>query len=205
MMLAVLAVPLLSVTAAFAAVQLSEILADPASDWNGDGEVHFRDDEWIEVTNTGPETVYLTEYFVKDAMDDEAHLNLFGVLAPGEVAVFYGSNAVAWQQENGHAMTGLSLNNGGDEVTLWRGDPGYPGAELVDMYIYVDHEAEDDRASGRLHLGGEWALFDGLNPYVGTTVPLGTGCDPSPDVLNDCQPNVPSAPFSWGTVKVDYR
>lgn len=188
-----------------AVVQLSEIMADPASDWDGNGEAHYRDDEYIEVTNTGPDAVDLIGYFVRDALGDEAHLHLFGVLAPLEAAVFYGSNAVAWQQEFGHATTGLSLNNGGDEVELWLGDPAYPGATLVDMHIYVDHEAEDDRASGRLHLNGDWALFDGLNPYTGTTEPLSTLCDPSPGTLNDCQPNVPATAVTWGGVKSLYR
>ncbi|MFH1845003.1 MAG: lamin tail domain-containing protein [bacterium] len=201
----VLALTALSVVTAQGALQLSETMADPASDWNSDGEVHFRDDEYVEVTNTGPDPVDLHEYFVRDALGDDAHLNLFGVLNAGEVAVFYGHHAVAWQQEVGLAATGLSLNNGGDTVELWQGDPNLPASQMVDVLIYEDHEADDDRASGRLHLNGDWALFDGLNPYDGTTEPLSTMCDPSPGVLNDCQPLVPAEIVSWGELKTTYR
>jgi hypothetical protein len=190
---------------ACAALQLSEMLADPARDWDGDGEVNLRDDEWLEVTNTGPGWVDLSEYWVRDALGDEPHLNLQGTLGPGDVALFFGSDAVLWQQGAGYATTGLSFNNAGDEISLWRGDPLLPEAQMVDMYIYADHEAEDDRSSGRLHLDGEWALFDGLNPYTGAIEPLSTGCSPSPGVLNDCTPEVRAEGVSWGWIKNIYR
>ncbi len=203
--LVTLALPLMAVGMASAALQLSEILADPVSDWNGDGEVHFRDDEWIEVTNTGPEGVDLSAYYLKDALGDDSHLNLSGVLFPGESAVFYGSDAVAWQQANGLTITGLSLNNSGDTVELLYDDPDASELVLVDIYFYVDHEADDDRASGRLPDSGEWMLFDGLNLYNGDTPPWSTGCEPTPGVPNDCVPNVPNQPATWGQIKVDYR
>ncbi len=197
---------LLAAAPAVAALELSEILADPASDWSGDGTLSYRDDEWIEVTNTGPEAVDLDEYYVRDALGDEAHVQLFGILAAGESAAFYGYNAVTWQQAVGATVTGLSLNNSGDTVELWLGDPVSPGAVLVDSYTYAAHETVDDRASGRLHPGGEWALFDGLNPYDGDTLPPGSGCLPSPGVVNDCVPGgVPVEAASWGHIKADYR
>jgi hypothetical protein len=193
------------VAVAQAEVQLAEILADPASDWNGDGEIEFREDEWIEVHNTGPEAVDLTAYYIRDALGEEAHMCLFGILAPQEAAVFYGHQAVAWQQEFAQPITGFSLNNSGDTVELWLGNPESPDAQLVDVHIYLDHEAEDDRASGRMNLGGEWGLFDGLNPYNGTIEPLGTGCTPTPGVVNDCVPLVPNETVSWGGIKASYR
>jgi len=190
---------------AMGALQISEILADPASDWNGDGEVHYRDDEWIEVINTGPENVDLSAYYLRDALGDEPHYNLSGTLAPGESAVFYGSDAVVWQQAHGIGVTGFSLNNGGDTVELLREEPGSPELVRVDIYIYLEHETVDDRASGRLPVTGEWALFDGLNPYDGDRPPWSTGCFPTPGVPNDCVPNVPNQSATWGYLKVDYR
>lgn len=132
-------------------------------------------------------------------------MNLSGILAPGEVAVFYGSDAVAWQQANGAGVTGFSLNNSGDTVELLREVPGETTMVRVDIYIYVAHEGEDDRASGRLPVTGEWALFDQLNPYDGDTPPWGTGCAPTPGVPNDCVPNVPNQTATWGHLKVYYR
>jgi hypothetical protein len=196
---------MLTAGSALAQLELSEMLADPASDWDGNGEVHSRDDEWLEVTNNGTDPVDLSAYYVRDALGEEAQLNLTGMLNAGEAAVFYGSDAVAWQQEHGVSVTGLSLNNSGDTIELWLGDPTLPESDLVNVHIYLDHEAEDDRASGRLHILGEWALFDGLNPYEGTTEPLGTGCEPSPGVVNDCQPQTPLEEASWGHLKADYR
>ncbi len=187
------------------AIVLSEMLADPATDWNGSGAVDARDDEWIEVLNTGPAAVELADYFIRDALGTEPHIGLTGRLEVGEAAVFYGSDAAAWQTAAGLTVSGLSLNNTGDTVELWLGDPRNAGAQLVDVYIFADHEAEDDRASGRLQGDGTWALFDGLNPYSGSLQPQGTGCAPTPGVRNPCQGRVPAAAVSWGAVKVQYR
>ncbi len=201
----VLSLPVLGGADSLAQIVLSEMLADPANDWNGDGEVHYRDDEWIEVTNVGAYSVDLSIFHIKDALGDDPQLYLFGTLDPGQAAVFYGSDAVAWQQANGLSVTGLSLNNAGDTIELVMGLPGEPDQQLVDFYIYLDHEADDDRASGRLPATGEWALFDGLNLYDGSTEPLGTGCNPDPGIVNVCIPNVADYPTSWGKVKADYR
>lgn len=102
-----------------AEVLINEIMADPAGDWDGDGVYSYRDDEWVEVLNTGPETVDLTGYWLRDGTDEEAHINLFGVLAAGDVAVFTGSQAAAWQVETGQSVEGLSLNNGGIRWSFW--------------------------------------------------------------------------------------
>ena len=72
----------------------------------GDGVFDSRDDEWVEVLNTGPNAVDLVAYWLRDDAAGGPRLNLFGVLAPGATAVFYGSNAVAWQQESGQTVAG---------------------------------------------------------------------------------------------------
>ena len=187
-----------------AAVVLSEILADPATDWNGDGAINSRDDEWVEVTNTGPDAVDLSAYFLRDALGTEAHLQLSGTLGSGQARVFFGSDAAAWQATQGITVTGLSLNNTGDTVELWRGMPGQTGSQLDDVDIFADHEAEDDRSSGRL-TDGTWVIFDALNPYTGTLLPGGSGCAPSPGAVNVCRPNVPLEAATWGALKGEYR
>ena len=45
---------------------INEVLADPASDWDGDGTVDFKGDEWIEVLNNGTEPINLSDYFLRD-------------------------------------------------------------------------------------------------------------------------------------------
>jgi hypothetical protein len=187
-----------------AALLLSEILGDPARDWNGSGAADSRDDEWVEVLNTGPDAVDLAAYYLRDALGSDPHLRLSGQLAAGEVRVFYGSDAVAWQMAQGMTVTGLSLNNAGDTVELHRGVPGEAGSQLVDVYIYGDHEAEDDRSSGRLP-SGAWILFDYYLPYSGSLTPGGTGCVPSPGAVNVCNVNVADERASWGALKRDYR
>ncbi len=184
---------------------LNEILADPASDWNGDGVVDFKGDEWIEVYNDSLEPIDLSTYWLRDDTGDEPHLQLFGLLAAGDVAVFYGSDAVTWQEANGLATTGFSLNNGGDVVRLLRTIPNSAALELMYVAHYEDHMAADDRSSGYNLNGYDWDLFDALNPYNGALLPAGNGCAPTPGLLNICDGLVATENHSYGTVKAFYR
>jgi hypothetical protein len=189
-----------------AQVVLNEILADPATDWDGDGAVDAKLDEWIEVYNPGDTSVYLTEYWVRDGLGDTPHLNLFGRLDPGQTAVFYGHHALAWQQENDAGTSGLSLNNSGDTVQLLRADPADPvNLLLVDEKVYGAHEGADDRTAGRLPDGGEWSLFDGLNPYAGDEQPGGNGCEPTPGAINACADETPVDAATWTGVRRRWR
>ena len=54
-------------TLGHAALFINEIMADPASDWDGDGAYQYRDDEWVEIINTGPEAVDLAGHGLRDA------------------------------------------------------------------------------------------------------------------------------------------
>jgi hypothetical protein len=186
---------------------INEVLGDPASDWDGDGTVDFKLDEWFEVRNTGTEPLNLSDYFIRDILGEEPHLRLSGVIDPGETAVFYGSDAVAWQQANGMTTSGLSINNGGDILQLLRifqGSEG-PEFELVFAVGIDDHEAEDDRAGGFNDDASDWILYDGLNPYGGAQEPLGTGCVPSPGGPNICRGEVAVEARTFGAVKAVYR
>ena len=190
----------LQAPAASCDVLLNEILAAPAQDWNGDGSVSSRDDEWIEIYNTGTSDVDLGTLLLSDA-DSTVRIRLAGVLAPGAHLVVYGGNASDWQRDNGRSVTGLSLNNAGDTVRLWQIQG--PDTLQVDAYQYKSHESTSERASGRQPDGGEWTLFDGLNPYGGSAEPSGSGCDPSPGSANDC--STQSEASTWGRVKGAYR
>jgi len=177
---------LLSATAAQAQVLINELLAAPASDWNGDGEVDFKNDEWVEILNAGTAPVDLTGLYLKDASGDAYHYGFDGVLLPGEVRLVLGSDAVAWQAANDAGSTGLSLNNSGDTLELWRDIADPRVLEVVDMVPIPAHAAGSDRAMGRLSVTYDWVLFDARNGYEGELIPLGTGCQPSPGLANTC-------------------
>lgn len=192
-----------TVPAAHAApdVRIAEILAAPARDWDGNGTFSSRDDEWIEILNGGPTPADLTPYFVTDG-DSIPRFRFSGTLAPGAALLVTGTMAVEWERATSHPIFGLSLGNTGDKVMLWQ----VTGADtvLVDSYAYKSHEAAADRSTGRTPDGEEWKLHDGLNPYAGTTIPVGTGCAPSPGAPNSCG-ITPALKATWGRVKSIYR
>jgi hypothetical protein len=186
-----------------AEVRLNEILADPVTDWNGDGNVDSKLDEWVEIVNTGTAAVDLSTYRISDASAGEAfRFALTGSIAPGEVKVYFGSDVVAWQAANGVAQFGLSLNNAGDTVSLY--EVGGTGISVADAQAYVTVEVANDRSFGRMPSGtGDWVSFVGLNPYTGSQPPTATGCNPSPGETVACP--TPTQASTWGRIKALYR
>ena len=183
-------------------LRLNEIMAGPARDWDGSGSFSSRDDEWVEVLNAGAVPLDLSGYVLTDG-DSIPRFALAGMLGAGARLVIYGKNSYDWERSTGHPAFGLSLANSGDAVLLWQ----VAGAEtlLVDRYDYRSHEAAADRAIGRLPEGsGDWALFDGLNPYTGATPPQGNGCSPTPTAPNACD-STPVRAWTWGKIKAIYR
>lgn len=182
-------------------VRLSEVLAGPGRDWDGSGSFSSRDDEWFEVVNGGAATVDLSAYFMTDG-DSIPRYGFAGTLAPGATLLVTGAASVAWERATAHPVFGLSLGNTGDRVLLWQ----VTGSDtvLVDEYAYRTHECATDRAVGRTPDGSEWRLEDALNPYVGTALPAGTGCPPTPGAPNSCGV-VGVQRTSWSRVKQHYR
>lgn len=183
--------------AALAQLLLNEVLADPASDWNGDGVISSRDDEWVEIINTGPVPVDLAGYRLAGP-DSVWRYEFSGVLGSGAVRLVTGRQSYEWETANGYPAFGLRLGNTGGEIVLFR----IHGTTItmVDCYAYADHEAEDDRSSGRGPDGGaNWILLDGHNPYGGTADPTGSGCFPTPGTLMNCP--TPVEPTTWSSVK----
>ncbi len=176
-----------SVGSSQAQILINEVLAAPASDWNGDGEVDFKNDEWVEILNAGSAPVDLAGLFLKDSTGDAYHYGFSGILGPGELRLVLGSDAVAWQAANDAGSTGLSLNNGGDILELWRDIDSPRVLTVVDMVPIPPHAAGSDRAMGRVPESQEWALFDALNEYSGDLIPQGSGCPPSPGAPNLCE------------------
>ena len=182
-------------------LKLNEFLAGPARDWDGNGTLSTRDDEWVEVVNTGATPLDLTGYLITDG-DNLPRMGLGGTLDPGARWLVFGSQSVEWERANGQPVFGLSLGNTGDQVKLWQ--VVGPDTVLVDSYTYLSHEAAADRAVGRATDGAFWMLFDGLNPYGGSTPPVGSGCMPSPGLANACGAT-PTRAITWGRLKTIYR
>jgi Lamin Tail Domain len=190
-----------------AEVLINEVLGDPDQDWDGDGEVNYKSDEWIEVKNDGDSVEDLSEYWVRDGSGEDPHLQLSGALEPGETAVFYGSDAMIWQQEQGQSTLGFSINNSGETLELLRTESDFSGTALIVVHqvILLDHEVENDRSSGWDPDTGQWIMFDALNPYNGAFEPQGNNCLPSPGELNICTPLVPVFGLTWDQLKSRYR
>ena len=183
-------------------LRLNEFMAGPARDWDGSNTFSSRDDEWVEVVNTGATSLPLDGFLITDG-DSLPRFALSGELPPGAHLLVTGGQSHAWEQANGFPAFGLSLANNGDAVLLWR----VVGAEtlLVDAYAYKSHEAAADRSVGRFPEGtGAWVIFDALNPYTGTLQPKGNGCAPTPGNPNVCD-TTPVRRMPWGRVKTIYR
>jgi len=188
--------------AAVCDVSLNEIMPAPARDWDGNALFSARDDEWVELVNTGPAVVDLGQYFLTDA-DSTMRWAGAGTIQPNEHRVVYGSDAVAWQHDHGRTIAGLSLANAGDTIRLWQA----VGSDtlLVESYTYDAHQAGADRSIGRVPDGtGAWQLFDALDPYTGSLDPKGNGCNPSPRFVNTCN-QTPATPSTWGRLKAEYH
>jgi hypothetical protein len=184
-----------------AGIRLNEILAGPARDWDGSGAFSSRDDEWIEIANTGVTAVDLAGFYLTDA-DSIPRYAFSGTLGPGETRLVTGKASYDWEKATGQPAFGLSLGNTGDAAMLWFTD----GVDtlLVDAYAYKSHEAAADRSVGRSTDTGEWQLFDALDPYTGTLTPAGNGCAPTPGAPNTCAP-APAHTSTWGALKAAYR
>jgi Lamin Tail Domain len=190
-----------AMTGAVDDLRLSEILAGPARDWDGDGVFDSRRDEWLELENFGVTPVDLSAYRVSDA-DSTIRFAFSGSLAAGAVALVTGRQAEDWQRSVGRTVSGLSLNNAGDTVILFR--IGATDTTAVDVKTYNSIEGASDRSTGRFGAGGGvWTLFDGLNKYTGSGQPRGTGCMPTPGAENGCP--TPASNTTWGKIKVKFR
>lgn len=182
---------------------INEVLAYPNQDWNGDGVLGLMGDEWIEIKNRSWDTISLTGYYLRDDFGSDPHLGLSGALGPGQVMVFYGSQALAWQREQGQAEYGFALDNWGERVQLLR----QVGSELilVDEVALQNHETDYDRSSGYSAEDEVWTLFDAWNIYLGHDLPMSTSCQPTPGQENQCLPLVGNETLTWSAVKSRYR
>jgi Lamin Tail Domain/IPT/TIG domain len=112
------------------AVGINEYLADPpdglAGDANGDGTRDSADDEFIEVINRTNVPIDIGSYKISDATQVRFTFPVGTIIPAGEAAVVFGGGTPTGgfgnAQVNGLVFTtgsgGLSLNNGGDTISL---------------------------------------------------------------------------------------
>ena len=63
------------------ALHLNEILAGPARDWDGSGAFSSRDDEWVEVVNTGGVALDGSSFYLTDG-DSIPRFGFTGITSP---------------------------------------------------------------------------------------------------------------------------
>lgn len=109
---------------AAAQLRITEVLSAPASDWDNDGAVDSKFDEWVEVTNTGDSPMDLQDIYLRDGTGTAWHYGFSGSLAPGASLLVTGTTSFQWQADNGAGTSALSLNNSGDRIELWHAPEG---------------------------------------------------------------------------------
>lgn len=109
---------------------INEYLADPpdgaAGDANGDGVRDATADEFVEIVNSGPAPLDISSFTMSDATQTRFTVPSGKIIPPGEAAVVFGggtpTGAFGNATMNGLVFaaggSGLSLNNGGDTITV---------------------------------------------------------------------------------------
>jgi hypothetical protein len=109
---------------------INEYFADPpdgiAGDANGDGTRDAAEDEFVEIVNSGPDLLAIGGFTISDAASVRFTIPPGKTIPPGEAAVIFGggtpTGAFGNCSANGLVFaiggSGLSLNNGGDTLTV---------------------------------------------------------------------------------------
>ena len=118
-------------------IALNEILYNPPSgmsgDANNDGIRSYRDDEFIEIHNHGPDSVDIGNWTLNDLIGTRHRFLEGTTLGPGDyITVFGGGTPTGFSGHVFTASTGmLGLNNNGDLVSCITGT-----GDTVDAYDY---------------------------------------------------------------------
>jgi len=186
-----------------AQLRISEVLSAPTEDYDLDGEVDSKSDEFVEVHNPSAETVVLQNWYLRDGTGDAYHYGFAGSIPPGGTLVVTGTMSQVWQAENEAGTSGLSLNNTGDVVELWFDDPESTPV-LLDTVTVPPHAAQAGRSLALDFVDDTYVLHDALAPYGGASFPGSTGCAPNPGIPGTCTGGVPTEARAWGALKADY-
>lgn len=135
---------------------INEYLADPpdglAGDANGDGVRDASADEFVELVNNGAAPLNIGLFTISDATQTRFTVPAGKVIPPGEAAVVFGGGTPTGDFGNATANglvfavggSGLSLNNGGDTITVKDGL-----AAVVDAVTYGSTEGNANQSITR--------------------------------------------------------
>lgn len=172
-------VVLLGAPSVMASVIINEIFADPpagvSGDANNDGIRSVSDDEFIEFLNNEAGAADISGWSISDNISPRHVFPSGSVIAPYSFLVLFGGGApslpgIQWQT----ASTGsLSLNNGGDTITLFDS-----GMTVVDQVLYGPNGGKDQSITlfpdGQ---GTEFVLHADLETAQGYLFSPGTSVD----------------------------
>lgn len=194
----------------YSGLVLNEIGADPGTaDANCDGVADATDDEFVEIVNTLDVPVDLEDVELHDASGTQHTFGSITIAAGGTVVVFGGGTAafpgvgtepwcVALPPEvELQIASGLSLNNGGDDVSLVD-----PSGTVITAYTYGSEGDSDESivripeysaaAMVRHTTVSAWVASPGTrrdgSPHDPSAPPVetgDTGTDPDPDPTGD--------------------
>lgn len=144
---------------AAAAVQINEVLADPAGDANRDGEVHATRDEFVELVNLAASPISLAQWSLSDLVRVRHVFSGAASIPSHGFFVVFGGGA---PQGFGHAAAastgGLGLNNAGDTITL-RDAATLP----IDAFLYGSEGGRNASLTRSPDATGSFALHADVN------------------------------------------
>ena len=191
---------------AAAAVFINEILADPPSgigDANGDGLVSTTQDEFVELVNTGPDSVSLAGWQLSDALQVRHTFSSSTLIPAYDFFVVFGGGSPQGFANVATASTGgLSLNNSGDTLTLRDA-----AAALIDTVTYGSEGGHDVSLTRSPDATGAFVLHNSVSNAAfspGRTVDGSTNLPrPEPSsqpATDDNQPTIPepASLLLWG-------
>nr|MBR9811034.1 hypothetical protein [bacterium] len=158
---------------ASAQLVINELLYDPSpgNDVNQDGEANTSQDEFVEIVNTGNESVNIGGYQITDLSGNFFEFPAGTMINGNEaIVVFGGGNPAATLNGVATFAGGPSLNNSGDTITL-----------LDSSFAQVDQVRYEDNASDDESLNRSPELAGGFQPH--TTIAGSVGSEsPGTDV-----------------------
>lgn len=124
-------------------IRILEVVADPLTDWNQDGKL-TGSDEYIELRNTGPQTVDVTGWTLRLNDSSPTHADLNGILTPGERRLII--NPPGELNNNGHVSLVAANGTLIDEIRFGT----WPGSVLPSA------DAHNQTDESLAHVDGRW-------------------------------------------------
>lgn len=171
---------------ASAQLVINELLYDPSpgNDVNQDGEANTSQDEFVEIVNTGNQSVNIGGYQITDLSGNFFEFPAGTMINGNEaIVVFGGGNPVATLNGVSTFAGGPSLNNSGDTITLL--DSSFA---QVDQVRYEDNSSDDESLNRSPELAGGFQPHTTIAGSVGSESP-GTDVtgasfgDPLPSII----------------------